>query len=81
MFALFKEIMILKLRKIKWAGNVARMGDIRNACKVLVRNLKGDISMYGCIKLISVTICRLVGNVNSALHRPSVSCDTALNCA
>jgi hypothetical protein len=26
MFALFKEIMILKLRKVKWAGNVARMG-------------------------------------------------------
>jgi hypothetical protein len=31
----------IKLRRMRWAGHVAHMGEIRNACKVLIRKLEG----------------------------------------
>jgi hypothetical protein len=34
-------IRMLKSRRIRWAGNVARMGEIRNAQNILVGNTDG----------------------------------------
>jgi hypothetical protein len=49
-------IRIIKSRRMIWAGHVARMGEIRNAYKVLVENLKGrdhseDVGIDGRIIL------------------------------
>jgi hypothetical protein len=32
---------MIKSRRVRWAGHVARMGEKRNACKVLVGKLEG----------------------------------------
>jgi hypothetical protein len=34
-------IRIIKSRRIRWAGHVARMGEKRNMCRLLVRKLEG----------------------------------------
>jgi hypothetical protein len=34
-------IRVIKPRKMNWAGNVARIGEIRNAYKIWSENLKG----------------------------------------
>jgi hypothetical protein len=34
-------IRMIKSRRMRWAGHVARMGEKRNAYRVLVRNLEG----------------------------------------
>jgi hypothetical protein len=34
-------IIMIKSRRIRWAGNVARMGEKRNAYRILVKNLEG----------------------------------------
>jgi hypothetical protein len=34
-------IRIIKLRKMRWAGHVARMGENRNAYRLLVRKPEG----------------------------------------
>jgi hypothetical protein len=31
---------VIKLRRIRWKGHVARMGEQRNACRPLVGNLE-----------------------------------------
>jgi hypothetical protein len=46
----------MKLRKIKWAGYVARMVEMRNACNILLENLKSkddleDLGIYDRITL------------------------------
>jgi len=33
-------IRVMKSKRIRWVGHVARMGDIRNAYKILVGNLQ-----------------------------------------
>jgi hypothetical protein len=35
-------IRLIKSRRIRWAGHVAHMGEMRNVYKILVENLKGD---------------------------------------
>jgi hypothetical protein len=32
---------VIKLRRMRWAGRVARMGEMRNAYNILVGKLKG----------------------------------------
>jgi hypothetical protein len=32
---------MIKSRRMRWAGHVARMGEKRNACRVLVGNSEG----------------------------------------
>jgi hypothetical protein len=34
-------IRIIKSRRMRWAGHIARMGVKRNACRILVRNPQG----------------------------------------
>jgi hypothetical protein len=34
-------ITMIKSRRMRWAGHVARMGEKTNACRILVRNPKG----------------------------------------
>jgi hypothetical protein len=34
-------IRMIKLRRMRWAGHVARMGEKRNACRILVRKPEG----------------------------------------
>jgi hypothetical protein len=34
-------IRIIKARRMRWAGNVARMGEERNACRLLVEKPEG----------------------------------------
>jgi hypothetical protein len=34
-------IRMIKSRRLRWAGHVARMGEKRNACKILVREPEG----------------------------------------
>jgi len=34
------DIRMMKLRRLRWAGHVARMGEKRNACGVLVLKLE-----------------------------------------
>jgi hypothetical protein len=34
-------IRMIKLRRMKWAGHVARMGEERNACRILVGKPEG----------------------------------------
>jgi hypothetical protein len=29
-------VMVIKARRMRWAGNVARMGEVRGACNILV---------------------------------------------
>jgi hypothetical protein len=36
-------IRMIKSRKIRWVGNVARMGKIKISCRVLVGKTKGNI--------------------------------------
>jgi hypothetical protein len=38
-------IMVIKSRRMRWAGHAARIGELRNAHKVLVWNLKGKIPL------------------------------------
>jgi hypothetical protein len=33
-------IRVIKSRRMKWAGHVAYIGEIRNACKIFVRKLE-----------------------------------------
>jgi hypothetical protein len=35
-------IRIMKSRRMRWAGHVARMGEKRNACRILVGKPEGD---------------------------------------
>jgi hypothetical protein len=35
------NIWVTKLRRMKWAGHVSRMGDMRNAYKILVEKPEG----------------------------------------
>jgi hypothetical protein len=35
-------IRVIKSRTVRWAVRVARMGEIRNACNILVRNPEGE---------------------------------------
>jgi hypothetical protein len=37
---------MMKLRKMKWAGHVARMGEKRNAYRILVGNLEEKTKTY-----------------------------------
>jgi hypothetical protein len=41
--------MVIKSERIRWAGHVAHMGEMRIACKILVRKHegKGKISLEG----------------------------------
>jgi hypothetical protein len=44
LYALYSSpniIRVMKSRKLKWAGHVARMGESRGACRVLVGELEG----------------------------------------
>jgi hypothetical protein len=34
-------IRVIKSRRMRWAGHIGRMGDIRNAYKILVRKSEG----------------------------------------
>jgi hypothetical protein len=34
-------IRMIKSRRMRWAGNVARMGETRNACRILVGRPEG----------------------------------------
>ena len=48
------NIWVIKSRRMRWAGHVVLMGERRDACKVLVRKLKGrdhleDPCIYGRI--------------------------------
>jgi hypothetical protein len=38
-------IRIMKSRRMRWAGHVARMGEKRNACGLLVGNPEGNKSL------------------------------------
>jgi len=35
-------IWVIKLRRMRWAGHVAHMGEKRGVCRVLVENLEGN---------------------------------------
>jgi hypothetical protein len=40
-------VKMIKSRRMRWAGNIERMGDIRNVYKILVETLEGrDHSEY-----------------------------------
>jgi hypothetical protein len=39
-------IKVAKSGKIKWVGRVARMGKMRNACKIFIGNYEGKISFW-----------------------------------
>jgi hypothetical protein len=41
LYASLNIIRVIDSRRIRWAGNVARMEDIRNAYTILAENLKG----------------------------------------
>jgi hypothetical protein len=41
LYASLNIFRVIKLRRVKWAGHVARMGGIRNACKILVGKPEG----------------------------------------
>jgi hypothetical protein len=46
------DISMINSRRMKWAGHVARMGEMRNAYKILVESLKGrDLGVDGRIIL------------------------------
>jgi hypothetical protein len=34
-------VRVIKLRRMRWAGRVARMGEVRGACNILVGRLEG----------------------------------------
>jgi hypothetical protein len=34
-------VRVIKARRTRWAGNVARMGEVRGACNILIGGLKG----------------------------------------
>jgi hypothetical protein len=36
-------IRMIRSRRMRWAGHVARMGKMRNACKILVGKLEGPL--------------------------------------
>jgi hypothetical protein len=36
-----RRIIIRKSRRMRWAGHVTRMGENRNACRILVESQKG----------------------------------------
>jgi hypothetical protein len=38
-------IRIIKSRRMRWVGNAAKMGEKRNACRILVGNPKGTIPL------------------------------------
>jgi hypothetical protein len=35
-------IRVIKSRRVRWAGHVARMGEKRNACRILVGKPEGE---------------------------------------
>jgi hypothetical protein len=39
-----RSIRVIKSRKMRWVGQVAHMGDMRNACTVLLAKQEGKIS-------------------------------------
>jgi hypothetical protein len=49
-------IKMIKSRRIRWAGPVARMRPKRNACRILVGNLEGK-------RLLGRLMCRWVDNI------------------
>jgi hypothetical protein len=38
--------MLIKSRRMRWAGHVAHMAEMRNAYKILVRNTEGKGSLW-----------------------------------
>jgi hypothetical protein len=49
-------------RRMRWAGHVARMGYVRNACKILVGDLKGKDhweDLGECIVVVVVVVMDL----------------------
>jgi hypothetical protein len=55
---------VIRLRRIKWAGNIARVGDTRNAHKILVgksekRNHSEDLGIDGKIILEWLSLDRV----------------------
>jgi len=35
-------IKVIKSRRMKWAGHIARMGEMKNGCNILVGKLTGN---------------------------------------
>jgi hypothetical protein len=51
---------MIKSRRMKWAGHVARMGERSNACRILVGKPEG--------KRLGIPRCRWVNNVKMDLR-------------
>jgi hypothetical protein len=51
----------MKPRRMRWAGYVARMGEIRNACKILVG--KHEKNIRNLERMYAVMPFRTVGRV------------------
>jgi hypothetical protein len=60
-------IRIIKSRKMKWMGHVARMGEKRNACRLLVRKPEGK-------RPLGTRIRRWVDNIKMDLVERMVFC-------
>jgi hypothetical protein len=52
---------MMKSRRMRWAGHVARMGERRNAYRILVGNPVGK-------RPLGRPICRWVGNIKMDLR-------------
>jgi hypothetical protein len=60
LYSLPSIIRIIKLRRVKWAGHVARMGEKRNAYRLLVGKPKGK-------RALGRPRCRWVDNIRMDL--------------
>jgi hypothetical protein len=54
-------IRVIKSRRMRWAGHVARMGDKRNAYRIFVGNTEGK-------RPLGRSRCRWVGNIKIGLR-------------
>jgi hypothetical protein len=59
-------IRIMKSRRMRWAGHVARMGEKRNAYRILVGKPEGKRPVFGCPRENLIGVWRKLRN--EALH-------------